>query len=104
VLATLWEHGGLERPSSARACVSLAARSHVWQQFGFGMGVSTIALNVSYNEPQRRNIEEEVAKFGGVWLVEDRSCTLKPVCGVVHLVLGGLHEVRRSFGCELSNL
>jgi hypothetical protein len=42
VLATLWEHGGLERPSSARARVSCPV-GH-FGRFGFWyVGVSTIA-------------------------------------------------------------
>jgi hypothetical protein len=81
--ATLWEHGGLERPSSARVS---ARRSHIWQPVWVGMRRLDHCSQRQYNKPldrtsAGRNLEE--FRF-----VEDRpNCTLKPVS--VHLVLRG---------------
>jgi hypothetical protein len=102
VLATLLEHGGLERPSSA--CMSLACRSHtVWVLYE----ASTIAPQRQYN---RSNLEkhrgEVAANFGGGWALKAESCThVETVCGVVHLVLRrALYEFRRSLMPVVQNV
>jgi hypothetical protein len=85
------------------ACMRVSVfRSHICRRFGFGYGRLDHCSQRRYNRSNLdRNIEEVAANFGGVWLVEGRILrTLKPVWWVVHLVLGGLHEVRRSLGCD----